>query len=162
MRQLFYSAMICCAAIAVAGKANAATVGTVTLSGKVLQACNIVVTAAAGATNIADISAGDIDRVIATVNESCNDTNGYTVTVQGSHSGNHTGLFLDSVSGDSHPFTINYNGNAVASGGVVTDVAAAGINLNKAVKISYGADPSLTPSAGFTYGETLTFTIAAK
>lgn len=146
-----------------AGAANAAQTGTVTLSGKVPEACNIIVTTEAGATSIADISAGDTDRVIATVNESCNDTSGYTVTVRGSHSGDHTGLFRDSAgSGGEHPFSITYDDDAVAMGGVVTDVNAAGINLNKQVKISYGADPSLPPSSGFTYGETLTFTIAAK
>lgn len=145
-----------------AGVAQAANVGTVTLTGKVLQACNIIVTAGAGAANIADISVGDTDRAIATVNESCNDPNGYKVTVQGSHSGDHTGLFVDSVSGDDHPFTISYDGTPVASGGVVTDVTTPGINLNKDVRISYNADAGLTPSAGFTYGETLTFTITAK
>lgn len=142
--------------------AHAAQSGTVTLTGKVLQACNIIVTAAAGASNIADISAGDTDRAIATVNESCNDPSGYKVEVKGSHSGDHTGLFVDTISGDSHPFSIRYGGSPVSSGGIVTDVTVPGINLDKDVRISYDADAGLTPSSGFTYGETLTFTITAK
>lgn len=141
--------------------AQAAQSGTVTLTGKVLQACNIIVTAASGAANIADISVGDTNRAIATVNESCNDPSGYKVEVKGSHSGDHTGLFVDTISGDSHPFSISYDGAPVTTG-IVTDVTAPGINLNKDVRISYNADAGLTPSAGFTYGETLTFTITAK
>jgi hypothetical protein len=120
------------------------------------------VTPAAGASNIADISAGDTDRQVATVNENCNDPLGYTMTVAGTHSTNYTGLFVDSVSGDSQPFTIKYNGVAVPAGGVVTNTNAPGINLDKNVTITYAANAGLTPSTGFTYNETLTFTIAAK
>lgn len=162
MRSTYCYAAAVAGFVFVATTAEAALTGTVTLSGKVPQICNIVVTPEVGASNIADISAGDTDRVVATVNETCNDIDGYTVTVNGTHSGNHTGLFRDTISGDEHPFTIKYNNSNVSSGGVVTDVNAAGINLSKQVKISYAADVTLAPSAGFTYGETLTFTIAAK
>lgn len=141
---------------------QAAQVGTVTVNGAVPLACNIVVTSEAGASNIADISAGDNDRLIATVTESCNDPDGYTVTVAGSNSGDHNGLFIDSVSSDSHPFLIAYNGVPVPAGGLVTDAIAPVNNLNRDVRISYGSAPLLTPTVGFTYAETLTFTIAAK
>jgi hypothetical protein len=141
-------------------RSEAATQGTVTLTGRVPQACDIVVTTEAGATNIADISAGDTDRLIATVNESCNDPQGYTVTVVGTNSGDHTGTFRE-PGGDEHPFTLKYDGVAVSSA-IVTDVNAPGINLDKEVRISYGTDATLTPTAGFDYAETLTFTVAAK
>lgn len=141
---------------------QAAQVGTVTVNGAVPLACDIAVTAEAGASNIADISAGDSDRLIATVTESCNDPDGYTVSVAGTNSGDHTGLFIDSVSSDSHPFSIAYNGVPVGAGGLVTDSNAPQNNLSRDVRITYGAEPLLTPTAGFTYAETLTFTIAAK
>ncbi len=141
---------------------NAATTGTVTITGMVPAVCAVVVAPDAGATGIADISAGDTNRLIATVTETCNDPNGYTMTVVGTHSANHTGLFVDSVSGASQPFSITYNNVAVPAGGVVTNASSAGINLARPVKITYAANPALTPSAGFTYNETLTFTIAAK
>jgi hypothetical protein len=153
---------LCLAASLCAVTARAATTGTVTINGQVPATCAVVVTATAGASNIADISAGDTDRQVATVNENCNDPLGYTMTVAGTHSANHTGLFVDSVSGDSQAFTIKYNGVSVPVGGMVTDSNAPGINLNKDVSITYAANAALTPSAGFTYNETLTFTIAAK
>lgn len=156
-----FSFFIVCSFI-LSAPSYAASTGTVTINGQVPLACNVVVDDESGASNISDISAGDNDRLIATVNESCNDPDGYTVTVVGTHSGNHTGLFRDSVSNDTHPFTVKYNGVAAPSGGIVTDANAAGINLSKPVLISYASDPTLTPSSGFTYAETLTFTIAAK
>lgn len=142
--------------------ACAALTGTVTITGQVPIACNIVVTPAPGASNIADISAGATNKSVATVVENCNSPNGYSVSVAGTHSGDHTGLFVDSVSNDSQPFTISYDGNSVPSGGVVTDVTAPGINLSRPVTISYAANAALTSSVGFTYNETLTFTIASK
>lgn len=142
--------------------ALAAQTGTVTINGQVPAVCDVIVTPEAAATNIADISAGDTNLVVATVNENCNNVDGYTMTVAGTNSSDHTGLFVDSVSGDHHPFTITYDNVAVPVSGVVTDMNAPGINLDKTVRITYASDGSLTPSTGFTYAETLTFTIAAK
>lgn len=142
--------------------ANAAPTGTVTINGQVPAVCDVIVTPQAGAANIADISAGDTNRVVATVNENCNDPDGYTMTVVGTNSSDNTGLFVDAVSGDTHPFTIAYDSVSVPPTGIVTDVNAAGINLDKSVQITYASDGTLTPSAGYTYAETLTFTISAK
>lgn len=141
---------------------QSATTGTVTINGMVPAVCAVVVAPEAGALNIADISIGDSNRLVATVTETCNDPDGYTMTVVGTNSTNHTGLFKDTVSNDTHPFTITYNNVAVASGGVVTDANAPGIGLARPVKITYSTDATLTPSAAFTYQEVLTFTIAAK
>jgi hypothetical protein len=142
--------------------ANAALSGTVTLSGAVPALCAIVVLPAIGATGILDLSAGDTNRTIATVTETCNDPDGYTVTVVGTNSGDHTGRFVDSVSGVQHPFTITYNGVTVPVGGIVTSTSGPGIGLARTVRITYAANTSLPSTGAFTYGETLTFTIAAK
>lgn len=142
--------------------AGAGLNGTVSLTGSVPALCAIVVLPAAGAVGISDISAGDTNRTIATVTETCNAPNGYTITVVGTNSGNHTGKFVDSVSGAQHPFTINYNGTPVPVGGIVTNASGPGIGLLRTVQITYGSSSSLPSSIGFTYGETLTFTIAAK
>jgi hypothetical protein len=144
------------------GPLAAAPTGTVTINGRVPAVCDVVVTPEAGSQNIPDISLGDTDRIVATVNENCNNVGGYTMTLVGTNSGDHTGLFIDSVSSDTHPFTVTYDSIAAPAGGVVTNVNAPGINLDKTVRISYPADANLTPSAGFTYAETLIFTIAAK
>lgn len=142
--------------------AHAAPTGTVTITGRVPAACDVIVTPEVGASNIDDISAGDTDRIVATVNENCNDEHGYTVSVVGTNSTDYTGLFVDTISGDSHPFTINYDSTPVPFSGIVTDVENPGFNLNKIVQITYAADNTLQASAGYTYTETLTFTITAK
>lgn len=142
--------------------AFAALSGSVTLSGAVPALCAIVVTPSAGAIGILDISAGDTNRTIANVTETCNDPDGYTVTVTGTNSGNHTGKFVDTVSGAQQPFTISYNGSNVPVGGIVTSTSAPGIGLIRPVQITYASNSSLPSTNLFTYGETLTFTIAAK
>jgi hypothetical protein len=78
----------------------------------------------------------------------------------GTNSASYTGLFKDSVSAATVPFTVSYNGSSVASA-TVTNVAAPA-NVTKNVQITYAATPNLTGSVGYTYAETLTFTITAK
>lgn len=143
----------------VAGGAMAASSGQVTITGSVPAACNITVTTTAGAT-IANLALGATDRTVATVQEACNDPDGYRVTMVGANSGTYTGRFIDSVSGDFHPFTIKYNGGGVVSN-LVTDVNAPD-DTTKNVDITYAADAGLTATSGATYAETLTFAITAK
>lgn len=140
----------------------AATTGQVTISGNVPIACGLEVRQEAGALSIPDISAGYTNRHIATVTETCNSPDGYTVTMQGVNSGDQTGLFVDSVSADSHPFTVAYDGVAVGAGGIVTSSATTAFNLVKTVDITYPANTTLTGTLTDTYEETLVFTIAAK
>ena len=140
--------------------AAAATTGSVTINGKVPISCAIVVTPAAGASNIADISAGNTNLLVATVTENCNDPSGYSVSLAGANSGSYTGLFKDSVSAATVAFNVSYAGTSV-SGATVTNVAAPA-NTTKNVQITYAATPNLTGSVGYTYAETLTFTITAK
>ncbi len=140
--------------------AQAATSGSVTVNGKVPVNCNISVAAASGATNIADLSAGNSSLLVATVTENCNDPSGYSVSVSGTNSGSYSGVFKDSVSGATQPFSVSYNGSAVAAS-TVTNVTAPA-NVAKDVRISYAANSALTGSTGYTYAETLTFTIVAK
>src|SRR5271168_1214207 len=104
-----------------ASPAFAASTGQVTITGNVPITCNLLVQQEAGASSIPDISAGHTNRHIATVTETCNSPDGYTVTMTGANSGDHTGMFVDNISTDSHPFTIKYNGLSVPPGGLVTD-----------------------------------------
>ncbi len=142
--------------------ATAATTGEVTITGNVPIACDLLVQQEAGADNIPDISAGHTNRHVATVTETCNSPDGYTVTVTGSNAGDHTGMFVDIVSSDSHPFTIRYNGISVPPGGIVTDSTAPAFEVKKNVDITYPADETLSGSVANTYEETLTFTISAR
>lgn len=142
--------------------ATAATTGQVTITGNVPIACDLLVQQETGADNIPDISAGHTNRHVATVTETCNSPDGYTVTLTGSNSGDHTGMFVDIVSTDSHPFTISYNGISVPPGGIVTDSTTLTFGVQKNVDITYPADETLTGTVANTYEETLTFTISAK
>lgn len=164
-----YIALACAAAILLLTDGSlsvplavAAPMGQVTITGNVPIACDIEVQQDLGATNIPDISAGDTNRQVATITETCNSPDGYTVTVVGTNSGDHAGLFVDIVSGDSHPFTIRYNGNSVPPGGLVTDNTAPAFNVQKIVDITYAADDTLTGTVAATYEETLIFTMLAK
>src|SRR5713226_6553576 len=141
--------------------ASAATTGEVTISGNVPILCGLDVQQEPGAVSIPDISAGHTNRRVATVTETCNSPDGYTVTVRGVNSGDHTGMFVDSVSSDSHPFAVAYDGVTAASGGVVTNSASIAFNLPKTVEITYPANAMLTGTVSDTYEETLVFTIAA-
>ncbi|MBI3897179.1 MAG: hypothetical protein HY308_02665 [Gammaproteobacteria bacterium] len=142
--------------------ATAATTGQVTITGNVPIACDLLVQQETGADNIPDISAGHSNRHVATVTETCNSPDGYTVTLTASNSGDHTGMFVDVISTDSHPFTINYNGISVPPGGLVTDSTLPAFGVQKNVAITYPADETLTGTVTNTYDETLIFTISAK
>ncbi|MET0154797.1 MAG: hypothetical protein ABW189_01660 [Rickettsiales bacterium] len=161
MRRLVFLSLVCGCYLA-GNPVLAAATGSVTITGSVPVACDIVVQTESGATGIADLSLGDTDRLVATVTEDCNDPDGYTVSLAGSNSGNHTGKFVDSVSADELNFTVKYNGVQTASGGVVTDSNAPANAAQKPVRITYAADPTLTGAVGNTYQETLTFSISAK
>jgi len=142
--------------------ALAATTGQVTITGSVPILCSLEVQQEAGAVSIPDISAGHTNRRVATVTETCNSPDGYTVTMRGTNSSDHTGIFADSVSSDSHPFTVAYDGVTVGAGGIVTNSASTAFNLVKPVDITYPANTTLTGTLSDTYEETLVFTIAAK
>ena len=142
--------------------AVAAQTGQVTITGSVPIVCSLEVRQESGAVGIPDISAGYTNRLVATVTETCNSPDGYTVTMRGVNSGDHTGLFVDAVSADSHPFTVAYDGVTAGAGGIVTNSASTAFNLLKTVEITYPANVTLTGTVSDTYEETLVFTIAAK
>lgn len=150
------------AACFICQSAVAAGTGDITITGNVPILCSLDVQQEPAAVSIPDISAGHANRHIATVTENCNSPDGYTVTMRGVNAGDHTGMFVDAISTDSHPFTIAYDGVTVGPGGVVTDSASTAFNRVKPVDISYPANNTLTGSISDTYEETLVFTIAAK
>jgi len=156
------SITVCAATLFFTIPAMAATTGQVKITGNVPIACDLEIRQEPGASNITDLSAGHPNLHVATATETCNDPDGYTVTMLGGNSGSHEGKFKDTVSGDEHPFTVTYNSVSVSPGGVVTDSGTVAVNLQKPVHITYPAEPSLTGTVADTYEETLTFTISAK
>lgn len=144
----------------IAGISLNAQAADITITGTVPIVCQISV-AGTGNEDIADLTQAQTDLNVATVTENCNDPDGYTVTIDPTNTTDHTGKFVDSVSGDENPFTIKYNDVAL-SGTTITDTAGTANDVDKSVKISYAANSSLTGSVSNTYAETLTFTITAK
>ena len=154
---LFFSTLM------LAPAAQAATTGDVLVTGSVPIACDLEVTRETGAIDIPDISAGDTDRHIGTVTETCNSPNGYTVSlVTANFVSDPQGKFVDTVSTHWHPFDIKYDGVLVDASGIVTDSSTVAVGLQKPVEITYTPNPDLAGTVTPTYQETLTFTISAK
>ena len=143
----------------------AAKEGTLTVNGKVPEACEIVVQESGNGKNILDLSKGARDLNVGTVSEKCNDPSGYTVTIQfknGENGEGASGLFKDSVSRATIPFTVAYHGKKV-NDSTITDSNVPAIDfIDKDVLISYDADTTLPSSEEFTYVETMRFAISAK
>jgi hypothetical protein len=142
--------------------AEAAPTGQVTITGNVPIACDLLVQQEAGAASIPDVSVGHANRHVATITETCNSPDGYIVTVTGVNAGDHNGMFVDPVSTDSHPFTVDYNGVPISPGGIVTDSTVPVFGVQKSVDITYPADETLSGTVTDSYEETLVFTMTAK
>ena len=143
-------------------KALSAGAGNLDLSGSVAAACDVAVTPVAGVADNLPLVAAQTNLNVGSVNESCNDPNGYTLTAQ---SANASALKPVGGSPDTVPYTFTYagasldlsGGGAVTLTDTITPTGASG--LDKAVDISY-SDPGFI--AADTYTDTITFTIAAK
>lgn len=147
--------------------AHGALTGSVTIQGRVPEACEITVTPDTTGYMIDDISIATTMHLVATVTETCNRNAGYRVTMEGQRSGNNTGLFVeptyDAAGEDAQqPFTVYYNGTIVPGNGEVTNASAPVSGAAKEVRISFTAKPSLPSTAGYTYTETLMFTMTPK
>ncbi len=156
-------ALIGCGLTLLAGSAVAAPTGSVTPGGNIPGILDVTLTDDAGIAAL-DLTLNEPNRLITTVNERTNNKNGYTVTLT-SLNGTTSGVFLGAVDAETLPYTMTYNGIAVAlvaGSATVTDVNAKtlGTGVDKALRIAYdGTAVFLAPDA---YADTLTFTIAAK
>ena len=142
------------------GTAHAQATGDLDLQGIVASSCSVTVSPVVGVADALDLSAAATNVNVASVNETCNDPDGYTVTAV---SANASTLMPVGASSDSVAFTINYGGAAADLSGTtpVTDVTTntGSTGVDKTVDISY-ANPGFI--AADTYQDTITFTIAAK
>lgn len=143
-------------------QAFAQATGNLDLSGTVAATCNVTVTPVGGVADSLPLGAAQTDLTVASVNETCNDPDGYTLTAQSSQSSVLTPV---GTSTDSVPYSFRFGGTVsdLSGGGAVTvtDVNAAtgAAGVDKSVQISY-ANPGFI--AADTYTDTITFTIAAK
>lgn len=148
------------ALLALSATSFAATTGTLLLQGVVPQKISLTVTSQSVASTL-DLSTSQTDLAVASVNEQSNSKTGYKMTIT---SANQSKLKRTGGS-DVFSYTMKYNGAAVdlssSSGATLTNSAAASVNANKSVTISYtGAAPESMVEG--TYADTVTFTIAAN
>ena len=149
--------------LGVSTPAFAASTGDLDLSGSVVAACDVTVTPVAGVADNLPLTSAQTGLNVGSVNETCNDADGYTVTAQ---SANSSVLEpLGPTSTDSVPYTFTYGGVLVdlttGSAITVTDASAptGSGGVSSFVDISY-AYPGFIEAD--TYTDTITFTIAAK
>jgi hypothetical protein len=149
------AAVICAAAF----PAAADTTASLTLSGTVAKSASITVTPAPGASNLTLTSTPSAAIAVATVTEVCNSTSGFTVTVASANAGYLKGAIVGNT--DSVAYTLYQNGSAVtlsAAPTLMISTSTKTAGASQALTIDYAGDPAL---AADTYGDVLTFTIAA-
>ncbi len=131
--------------LALATAANAAASGNVVLTGSVAANCQITVTAEAAAATL-DLATDQSNLKVATVNEKCNDPDGYTVDLVSTFGAAMPGTSVELYSTttlESLVYTVRYDTSAVtfdASGSAqVTDVLVktGGSGIDKDIDISY-------------------------
>ncbi|MBC7397095.1 MAG: fimbrial protein [Bdellovibrionales bacterium] len=143
----------------VSSAAQAATTGTLSLSGTIANVISIAV-AAAGAASTLDLTATQTNLVVATVTENSNSNTGYTISARSTN----TGTIKHATATDNVAYTMKYAGGTATSlttvdqtvktqstGGVYSAVSSS-------VSVSYTGNASLRAGS---YSDTITFTIAA-
>ncbi len=157
--KLFTGLFMIAASVAFAVSAQAATTGTITLSGTVAAATAITVTPAAGYNSL-DLSTTQSNLNVATVREINNTTLGYSVKVASTNAGLLKNGTLGSVT-----YTSQYNGSSYtlsATPQTVTTGTASNsvVNVTKPLTISYTGTAADSLMQG-SYSDTLTFTITS-
>lgn len=143
-----------------ASSSFAATTGTLLLQGVVPQKIGLTVTSQSVASTL-DLSTSHTDLVVASVNEQSNSKSGYKITIT---SANLSKLKRTDGS-DVFSYSMKYNGSAVslssATGATINNSAAASVNANRSVSITYNGVAPESMVEG-TYSDTVTFSIAAN
>ncbi|MGO8921233.1 MAG: hypothetical protein ACLQJR_35565 [Stellaceae bacterium] len=144
--------------------ADAQTTGKITLSGTNTQSCTLAISPA-GSYNSLNLGSTATNTSIGTSVESCNDLNGYTVTVAstnggpdltGHASGNTATLAYGVIYGSN---TLTFSGGSATADSFTTYVPATNYNNTISIGVAYAGTPNLPAD---TYTDTLTFTLTAK
>lgn len=155
------------ASAATLGQLSAASSVNLGLSGAVPPILELSVQGSGGASTLTP-SSNTSGEQIAVVFETCNDADGYTVTMvstNGDGADANTGVLLGTDEGETLTYTVSYNESAISltdGTAVVTDASSktAASGVGKILRVTY--DGSSSNLAADTYTDTLTFSIAAK
>lgn len=142
-----------------ASLAQAASSGTLSISGTVATVFDLTVTATTPANSTLDILGGETNKKVADVSETSNNSAGYKITMSSLNNG-----LLKNGSIDSVGYQVSYNGggNVTPSSSAATvktsGTLSALTTATSTVRVTFTGKP--TALAG-TYSDTLTFVIAA-
>jgi hypothetical protein len=145
-------------------EAQAATSGQIVISGTVAANTAILVTPMTGY-NTLNLAAGGTNVQVATVRETNNTRQGYTVTLTSANAGHLKNIQSSTTVGDV-AYTARYNGSPAtlsSSGATVTTQATQNgvVSLDKILDVSFAADASGQLVSG-SYTDTLTLVIAGN
>lgn len=138
---------------------NAATTGSITISGVVPKVVSITVTSVAGF-NTLDLTSTQTALTVANVQEQSNDSLGYSVTIASANAGklvNGSNNIAYAAKYNNVSFTLSTTPVTVTTQRAQTVV----VNTTKPLTIAYTGVPSANMMSG-TYSDTLTFTVSAN
>ncbi len=167
MNNVIRTGMVLVTVLALSNSAQAATSENLNLSGSVASILSIAVSANATASGLG-LTSSTAGSDIGVVTETCNDADGYTVSVTSANGVTQSaanGVLIGGSHSETLSYSLTYNSSAVTfvnGVGEVTNVnekTAAG-GVAKTVQIIY--DPTSSNLAADSYSDTLTFSIAAK
>lgn len=140
--------------------AHAASTGTITLSGTIPAVTSVTVASATGYNSL-DLTQNQSNLQVATINETNNTLNGYSLSIKSDNAGQLKNGVVGAVN-----YTAKYNGTSVSLSStpvVITNQGAQSspINVNKSLTIDYTGQVSSTLMQG-SYTDTLTLSITAN
>lgn len=141
------------ATFAAQGAQAAGTTGRIELKGSVARVCEITVTDLRASL---DLVAGERGKKIASVEEHCNNHDGYTVSFTSGNRG-----ALRNGDGDTVPYTINYDNQSRKSLSKKLDLKRSKAQFREGHDLYVNVDASTTRVAG-DYADTVTVTIKAN
>ena len=160
---------IAAASLLTLASATISTAATLVLTGNVPANCVVTVTPEAAASSL-DLTTDQTNLKVATVNEKCNDPDGYTVDLQTAYGNTNSvaeARVESATTSENLIYTVTYDAAAVTFDATVIDrvtdsnAKTGGTGIDRDIDISYlGVVANL--AAGFDYTDTLTVTIAAK
>lgn len=133
--------------------ASAATAGQIELRGSVAGICDIVVTDLGVSLNLVD---GEDSRVVGTVEETCNDPDGYTLSFESENAGSMNGPLDTEVA-----YSFDYDSIAAASLSASQSLTRPGPRFGLQNDVAVSITGQSTLPAGL-YSDTIVVSIAAN
>lgn len=141
--------------------AQAADTGTLFLQGTVVAACNLVVTPNGSNNTTLNITGGDANKLVANVQETCNNATGYKINMKTTNGGE---LRHSATPSLKTTYTLSYGGQTVTpttNYQQVKNVTVLNTPANVTSTVHVNVAAYATAMAG-TYSDTVTFQIVAN